>query len=93
MLMRITNDRLKATLHKVEAPPTIDDEKKYVDTGTLTTTIPERFSIAFFCNINKDVMLESLTSISNDNNDYTSRYSPINAHDYITKRLKDTINN
>lgn len=83
MLMRWSNDRLKATLHKVEAPPAAgcDDNE---------SMLPERYSIAFFCNANKDVELKCLRSCCGDS--LPAKYPPINAHKYITQRLLDTIN-
>jgi isopenicillin N synthase-like dioxygenase len=88
MLMRVTDDRLKATLHKVEAPPAKEDGCHG------NAMIPERYSIAFFCNFNKDVVLESvLDSDSDSDSSITKKHPPINAHQYITKRLRDTINN
>jgi isopenicillin N synthase-like dioxygenase len=77
MLMRWSNDFLKATLHQVKAPPSLDD-----------SGVPERYSIAFFCNPNKDTLLECLKPCCRDE---PARHFPINAHDYITKRLSDTI--
>jgi HIT zinc finger len=78
--MRWSNDRLKATLHKVEAPPNRDADG----------TVPERYSIAFFCNANKDVELKCLDTCCSE--DMPAKYAPINAHNYITQRLLDTIN-
>jgi isopenicillin N synthase-like dioxygenase len=77
MLMRWSNDHLKATLHQVVPPPGADGK------------IPERFSIAFFCNANKDTLIECLAPCSDGEQ---PRYPPINAHAYLTKRLMDTIN-
>jgi hypothetical protein len=82
MLMRWSNDRLKATLHKVEVP-----SKHQISSDT---TVPERYSIAFFCNANKDVQLECLESCCSD--EIPAKYPPINAYQYITQRLQDTIN-
>jgi isopenicillin N synthase-like dioxygenase len=81
MLMRWSNDRLKATLHQVVPPPGGADGK-----------IPERFSIAFFCNANKDATIECLESCCSADGYEPPRYPPINAHEYLTKRLMDTIN-
>ncbi|VEU35096.1 unnamed protein product [Pseudo-nitzschia multistriata] len=81
MLMRWSNDRLKATLHKVESP----------DAATATAEVspcaivPERYSIAFFCNANKDVEIKNLFP------DEPAKYEPINAHEYLTQRLAATI--
>ncbi len=77
MLMRWSNDVLKATLHQVNAPP-----------GSDGRIIPERYSIAFFCNPNKETTLTCLAPCCKDK---PTKYEPINAHEYITKRLSDTI--
>jgi isopenicillin N synthase-like dioxygenase len=50
---------------------------------------PERYSIAFFCNANKDVMLQCLDKCVSEEN--PARYEPIKAHDYLTMRLTQTI--
>jgi len=71
----VTNDVLIANPHQVVDNPSYED------------VIPERYSIAFFCNMNKDVMLEPLEGLS----DEPPKYDPINAHDYITERLSNTI--
>lgn len=80
MLMRWSNDRLKATLHQVITPPSRfgpEDE------------IPERYSIAFFCNANKDTMIECLDTCQSESN--PAKYPPVNAHAYLTQRLVKTI--
>ena len=77
MLMRWTNDVLKATLHQVKVPPIHE-----------ANDIPERYSIAFFCNPNKETLLECLEPCCIDR---PPKYEAINAHEYITKRLSDTI--
>lgn len=95
--MRWSNDRLKATLHQVETPPSLqgqDGKKDNVEErdgsgGTTTVMIPERFSIAFFANANKNVDLECLETCYDD--DDPVKYPPINAYKYITQRLIDTI--
>jgi len=79
MLMRWSNDRLKATLHQVITPPRFGPEDR----------IPERYSIAFFCNANKDTLLECLETCRNENE--PAKYPPVNAHAYLTQRLEDTI--
>lgn len=79
MLMRWSNDVLKATLHQVRAPQSSNG-----DDG-----LPERYSIALFCNPNKDTLLECLEPCCTPNR--PAKYEPINAHEYITKRLSDTI--
>jgi isopenicillin N synthase-like dioxygenase len=76
MLMRWTNDVLKATPHHVVTP------SKYND------TTPERYSIAFFCNANKETMIECLETCRQSS---PAKYPPVSSHEYITKRLSETI--
>ncbi|OEU11556.1 Clavaminate synthase-like protein [Fragilariopsis cylindrus CCMP1102] len=118
MLMRWSNDKLKATLHKVETPPTINTTATYtrdeIDSCTTRTIsnvhgiddnheeegevkvniidviIPERYSIAFFCNVNKDVNIECLETCCNDT-DNPPKYPIINSYEYLTQRLAATI--
>lgn len=80
MLMRWSNDVLKATLHQVVTPP--------LPAKANVTVVPERYSIAFFCNANKDTLLECLAPCCQSQ---PPRYPPINAYEYITRRLTDTI--
>lgn len=75
MLMRWSNDFLRATPHQVVAGD--------------SDFIPERFSIAFFCNANKDCILDCLPGCSSPTN--PPKYAPINAHAYITGRLAGSI--
>lgn len=78
MLQRMSNDLFRATPHQV-----LDDE-------TDSPTVPMRYSIAFFCNANKDSTLDCLPDCSaKPDNPY--KYTPINAHDYITRRLTETV--
>ena len=91
MLMRWSNDRLKATLHKVESPEAMAS-KTATSTSTSTATamtVLERYSIAFFCNANKDVEIECLETCCSVTE--PARYPPINSHEYITQRLAATI--
>ena len=75
MLMRWTNDTLRATPHQVVNLPSHGD------------MIPERYSIAFFCNADPDCLLEVVEGVSSD----PPKYEPVTAHQYLTKRLTDTI--
>ncbi len=79
MLMRWSNDRLKATLHQVITPSRFGPEDE----------IPERYSIAFFCNANKDALIECLETCKNESN--PAKYPPVNANAYLTQRLASTI--
>jgi isopenicillin N synthase-like dioxygenase len=78
MLMRWSNDVLRATPHQV-----LDD------VGSDSATVPERHSIAFFCNANKDTVLDCLPGCCGD--EQPAKYEPVNAHEYITGRLAGTI--
>lgn len=49
--------------------------------------MPERYSIAFFCSANKGVTIECLSEMS----EKPANYPPIDANDYLMKRLSDTI--
>lgn len=71
----MTSDALVANPHQVVDHPSYED------------FIPERYSIAFFCNMNKDATLEPLKALNED----SANYAPINAHAYITSRLSSTI--
>ncbi|MAM00161.1 isopenicillin N synthase family dioxygenase [Hydrocarboniclastica marina] len=65
MLMRWSDDRLKSTLHRVRMPRP----------GEYNGS---RYSLAFFCQANKDVMIESPQG----------KYPPISARDYLLQRIK-----
>lgn len=72
---RWTNGLFTATPHQVIDLP------KYKD------IIPERYSIAFFCNVNKEVVIDPMTALNGE----SSKYEPMKAIDYITMRLSQTI--
>jgi isopenicillin N synthase-like dioxygenase len=80
MMQRWSNDVLRATPHQVVELPNLNTDDD---------SVPERYSIAFFCNANKNVLLKCLEQcVSVDN---PARYPPVNAHDYLTMRLSQTI--
>ncbi|WP_108123916.1 isopenicillin N synthase family dioxygenase [Saccharospirillum mangrovi] len=64
MLMRWSDDRLKSTLHRVRMPKPGEDQGA-------------RYSLAFFCQANRDVMIESPAG----------KYPPITAADYLQQRI------
>jgi isopenicillin N synthase-like dioxygenase len=106
MLVRWSNDKLKATLHKVVSPTTTTttttttydgvedndntDSTDKEDEEEVTVIIPERYSIAFFCNANKDADIECLETCCNDT-DNPRKYPSINSYEYLTQRLAATI--
>lgn len=64
MLMRWSDDRLQSTLHRVRMPR--PEEPK-----------GSRYSIAFFCQANKDAVIQGPAK----------SYPPITAHDYLQQRI------
>mmetsp|Transcript_38189 Transcript_38189/g.92879 ORF Transcript_38189/g.92879 Transcript_38189/m.92879 type:complete len:378 (+) Transcript_38189:328-1461(+) len=102
MLQRWSNDMFRATPHQVVSELSMPvstpsssntQEGDESNDSKSTITVPERYSIAFFCNANKNVVLECLRECCCDDSDDNSapRYEPINAHDYLSQRLNDTI--
>ena len=83
MLQRWSNDILRATPHQVLDDDPLDPDKEKSD------RVPERYSIAFFCNANKDTSLECLPICQGP--DRPPKYEPMNAFEYITMRLNSTI--
>ena len=85
MLQRWSNDILRATPHQVlDDDPFQNSEKK-----SKSDRVPERYSIAFFCNANKDTSLECLPICHGP--DRPPKYEPMNAFEYLTMRLNSTI--
>ncbi|KZO93184.1 Clavaminate synthase-like protein [Calocera viscosa TUFC12733] len=88
LLSRWSNDTLRSTLHRVVAPPS------YMKTATSATgeqkqveIIPERKSIAFFCNPNFGAVVECLpTCVGSEG----PKYEPVQTEKYIVGRLSDT---
>ncbi|NVK40804.1 MAG: isopenicillin N synthase family oxygenase [Oceanospirillaceae bacterium] len=70
MLMRWSDDALKSTLHRVRMP----------ETGEYTGA---RFSLAYFCQANKDVVIEGPKG----------KYPPITAADYLRQRIEANFGN
>ncbi|MBW8636857.1 isopenicillin N synthase family oxygenase [Hoeflea sp. WL0058] len=64
MLMRWSDDKLQSTLHRVRMP------KPEESRGS-------RYSMAFFCQANKDAIIEGPEK----------HYAPITAHDYLQQRI------
>ena len=64
MLMRWSDDRLKSTLHRVRMP---SGEAQQLS----------RFSMAFFCQANTDVIIAPPDG----------SYPPISAHEYLQRRV------
>ena len=65
MLMRWSDDRLKSTLHRVRMPRPGEYNGP-------------RYSLAFFCQANKDVIIQGPEQ----------KYPPISARDYLLQRIQ-----
>ena len=85
MLQRWTNGVLRATPHQVVSVVPMEEAEQ----GSSTVIIPDRYSVAFFCNANRDILLECLPCCVTA--ERPVQYEPINAHEYITMRLQQTI--
>ena len=59
------------------------------DPRVTADVMPRRFSIAFFCNPNKETIVECLPGCSSPEN--PPKYAPIKAFDHLVGRLNDTI--
>jgi len=81
MLMRWTNDRLKAAKHQLISPPPYGPTNK----------VPESFSITFYCNANKDATIKCLDTCRSFK--HPAKYPPVNAHKYLKQRLSSIISN
>jgi isopenicillin N synthase-like dioxygenase len=64
MLMRWSDDRLLSNFHRVKAPE--------------GSAAPDRYSLAFFCQANSDVVISSPSG----------KYEPITAGEYVAKRMQ-----
>lgn len=51
--------------------------------------LPARHSIAFFCNPNKETLVEALPGTTDAAR--PAKHAPINAYEYLIGRLNDTI--
>ncbi|KAJ3798554.1 flavonol synthase/flavanone 3-hydroxylase [Lentinula aff. detonsa] len=80
-LMRWSNDILKSTLHRVRAPPRKDE-------GPSDGMTKERFSMAYFMGADSDKTIDCLPGCFGPNR--PKKYEPINAGDYINRRLNAT---
>lgn len=75
LLMRWTNDHFKSPLHRVSVPFGHND------------SIPERYSISFFCGPDRGTIIDCLDHCFDPIED-PKKYDPITAEAYIDMRLK-----
>ena len=81
MLERWTNGLLPAARHRVVSP---------VYKRNFEGWLPERFSVAFFCNPNKDAIIDALPNTFEDGIK-PKLYKPFNAMEYLTLRLRASL--
>jgi isopenicillin N synthase-like dioxygenase len=72
IMMRWTNDKWVSTFHRVVNPPLVDGRAE------------RRLSIACFCNVNSDTMIEALPGCADADN--PARYAPVTSGDYRADR-------
>ena len=72
--MRWSNDVLRSTPHCV-----MDDPRVSAD------AVPARYSMAYFCNPNRDTLVECLPTCDSDES--PPRYPPVRAGDYLVERV------
>ncbi|EED14117.1 gibberellin 20-oxidase, putative [Talaromyces stipitatus ATCC 10500] len=83
LLMRWSNDELKSTLHRVRAPPLVDNEGE--SKGRMTKA---RYSIPYFISPDRDRLIECLPNCHGP--DRPKKYEAITSSDYISMRLNAT---
>ena len=81
LLARWSNDAIKRTKHRVVEPPLTKR-----GAGEL---YPSRYSIAFFCNANRDKIIDSIAGTYGGKLG-PKKYSPVNAAEYVDERVART---
>ena len=76
-LQRLTNDRLPAGLHRVNIPSNME--------GQETGTLPERYSIAYFCKADRNASVGPLRQFVSQ--DMSAKYKDVTAIEYHQQRL------
>lgn len=77
-LQRWTNDNLRAGLHRVSLPENLE--------GKESGTLPERYSIAYFCKADRAASVGPLKEFVQEG--YAPKYDDISAIDYHLQRLQ-----
>ena len=86
LLARWSNDTIKSTRHRVVEPPKPAGEESE---NNLSQLYPSRYSIAYFCNPNKDKVIEALPGTHGE--ERAKKYPEITAGEYLIQRLAETI--
>ena len=81
-------DKWVSTLHRVIVPyPQSDDDKNNESKNNDTTIVHRRQSIAYFCNVNGDTIIQTIdTCYSPENNNPTKYPEPITAMDHLMSK-------
>lgn len=74
MLSRLTNDRLRSTIHRVVNPEGEASRRS-------------RFSMPFFLHFRPDFMIETLPQCVDA--DHPDRYEPLSSHEFLQQRLRE----
>ena len=77
-LQRWTNGSLRAGLHRVNVPPSLE--------GKESGTLPERYSITYFCKSNRSALVGPLSEFVP--NGCAPKYEVLSAIDYQRQRLR-----
>lgn len=88
LLARWSNDTIRSTRHRVIEPPRPLGEDSESDASN---TYPARYSIAYFCNPNRNSIIEALPGTYGEDTQMTKKYPPIAAGEYLYQRLAATI--
>ncbi|KAG0645458.1 2-oxoglutarate-dependent dioxygenase [Hyphodiscus hymeniophilus] len=76
LLQRLSNDRLRSTLHRVVAPPLSEEKRREIGEDGM---LPPRYSAAFFVHPSPDITIEPLVGV-----DEEPKYAPVNAGEWRT---------
>jgi len=74
MLSRLTNDRLRSTVHRVVNPQGEASRRS-------------RFSMPFFLHFRPDFVIETLPECVDA--DHPDQYEPLSSHDFLLQRLRE----
>lgn len=77
-LQRLTNGSLRAGLHRVNVPPNME--------GKESGTLPERYSMTYFCKVDRSASVGSLAHFVQDG--CAPKYDEVSAIEYQQQRLR-----
>lgn len=78
LLQRLSNDRLKSTVHRVGPPRLSEEELEKLGEGGM---LPARYSTAFFVHPSADVMVEPILG----EGESVAKYEAVNAGEWRTR--------